>query len=152
MSARSLAFLLLAGLPLGCATSAAQAPAPGDAVPAPRDAALSPQPVRVDGAEAKRLVAAGARLVDVRDAASYAGGHLPGAINVPVEDVAARAAEIGPAGASVVLYCKSGVRSAKAASILAGLGYLHVYDLGSYLNWGEGAGAPPPAAPLGPKT
>jgi rhodanese-related sulfurtransferase len=104
----------------------------------------------VDGAEAKRLVAAGARLVDVRDAESFAGQHIPGAINIPVDEVAVRAAEIGPTSVSVVVYCRSGVRSAKAAAILAGLGYRHVYDLGSYLNWGEGL--PKPAAPLGPKT
>jgi phage shock protein E len=137
MPSRSPALLLLVALPFACATPAVRSSAP----------------VHVDGATAKRLVAEGARLVDVRDAESYALGHIEGAINVPVTEVAARAAEIGVPGASVVVYCRTGARSAKAAGILNGMGYQRVYDLGSYLNWGEGAPAatPLPAVP-GPKT
>ena len=141
--------LLLLALPLACATPAAR-PGAADAKGAPADAALSlpsALPLLVDGPAAKRLVAGGARLVDVRDAQSYAAGHIPGAIHLEVVDVAARAArEIGPVDTPVVLYCRTGVRSAKAAGILVGMGYTRVYDLGSYRNWEEGAlpAAPPP--------
>ncbi|MGZ6125953.1 MAG: rhodanese-like domain-containing protein [Myxococcales bacterium] len=160
MTSRSPVFLLLIAFPFACATPAAHPPAAAvasDANPSAGDAALSrpdePGPIRVDGATARRLVADGARLVDVRDAESYAQGHIAGAINIPVSDVAARAAEIGPGSASVVVYCRTGARSAKAAGILAAMGYQHVYDLGSYLNWGDGAPAPAPLPPApGPKT
>ena len=42
---------------------------------------------------------------------------------------------------------RTGEGSAKAAATLVRLGYLYVYDLGSYLNWGEGAPAPTPLPP-----
>lgn len=160
MAPRLPALMLLPGLSFACATPAARPPAAalaGDADSVAAGAALSrasaPAPVRVDGATARRLVAEGARLVDVRDAETFARSHIEGAINVPVAEIANRAREIGPADASIVLYCQTGVRSARAAGILTGLGYQRVYDLGSYRNWGEGAPAPTPlpAAP-GSKT
>jgi 3-mercaptopyruvate sulfurtransferase SseA len=97
MPSRLPALSLLLGLPFACATPAARAPAAAlssAADPAPAGAALSrssaPAPGRVDGATAKRLVAEGARLVDVRDAESFAQGHIEGAINVQVTEVASR--------------------------------------------------------------
>ena len=144
MPKRGPGLMLVIALPFACAAPAprpAASVAAGDANRAPADAALSPEaarPTRVDGAAARRLVAEGAKLVDVRDAESYARGHIAGAINVPVDEIAARAAlEIGPAGTAVVVYCSTGKRSAKAAATLAALGYERVYDLGSDLNWKE---------------
>lgn len=141
---------LLAALAFACATPAGRVASGGDTNPARPGAALSQpaaQPIRVDGATARRLVAGGAKLVDVRDAESYALQHIEGAINVPVDEIAARAAaEIGPPGTSVVVYCRTGARSARAAATLVGLGYGGVYDLGSYLNW-EGAAPAPAGAP-----
>jgi rhodanese-related sulfurtransferase len=43
---------------------------------------------------------------------------------------------------TVIVYCRTGAGSAKAAATLRRLGYLYVFDLGSYLNWGQGAPAP----------
>jgi rhodanese-related sulfurtransferase len=107
-----------------------------------------PEVSTVDGPTARRLVEQGARLVDVRAPDYYARGHIDGAINIPVAVVAERAAAgIGPAETPVVLYCRTGKGSAAAARTLARLGYSRVYDLGSYLNWGDGA---PPATPLNP--
>jgi phage shock protein E len=160
MTSRLPALMLLPGLSFACATPAPRPPAAAlarDANSGAAGAALSrssaPASMRVDGATARRLVAEGARLVDVRDAETFAQAHIEGAINVPVAEIAKRAAEIGPADAGIVLYCQTGVRSAKAAGILTGLGYQRVYDLGSYRNWGEGAPAPAPLPALpGSKT
>lgn len=87
----------------------------------------------VDGAEAARLVEEGATLLDVRTPAEYAQGHVDGALNVPVQEL--------PGGASaidrdhpVVVYCRSGGRSAQAARLLAGEGY-EVHDLGPMSAW-----------------
>jgi rhodanese-related sulfurtransferase len=103
---------------------------------------------RVDGPTARKLVADGARLVDVRAPDFYLREHIAGAVNIPVAEVAARAAlDIGPATTPVVLYCRTGAGSAMAAATLRNLGYVAVYDLGSYLNWGEGAPAPTPLPP-----
>jgi len=86
-------------------------------------------------AEAHRLVDAGARLVDVRTPGEFGGGHLPGAVNIPLDQVSARAAELKEAGRPVVLYCASGARSGQAKRILVGAGLADVHDLGGMGRW-----------------
>ncbi|MEU3453038.1 rhodanese-like domain-containing protein [Micromonospora sp. NPDC006766] len=44
-------------------------------------------------------------VVDSRGAAAWRQGHLPGAVHLPTAEIAARAAELVPAGATVVTYC-----------------------------------------------
>jgi rhodanese-related sulfurtransferase len=90
---------------------------------------------RVDGATAKALVKDGARLVDVRSPQEFAAGHVPGAVNIPYDEVERRAAEVGPPSTPVVLYCRTGRRSGIAAETLERLGYRHVYDLGPMTAW-----------------
>jgi rhodanese-related sulfurtransferase len=95
----------------------------------------SPAPGKVDGAAAKSLVASGARVVDVRTAEEFASGHVPGAINIPYEQLPGRAAEIGPPSTSVVLYCRSGRRSGIAADALRKAGYTKLYDMQTVTAW-----------------
>lgn len=83
--------------------------------------------------DARRLVAAGATLLDVRTPGEYAGGHIEGALNVPLDTVASRLAEI-PRDRPVVVYCHSGGRSARAADALRASGYT-VHDLGPMAAW-----------------
>ena len=76
-------------------------------------------------------------LVDVREPAEYAAGHLPGALLLPLGQLAARAAEL-PKDREVILYCQRGGRSATAAALLRGLpaGAGSVRELeGGYENW-----------------
>ncbi|RNL60682.1 CoA-disulfide reductase [Nocardioides marmoriginsengisoli] len=61
-------------------------------------------------------VAAGAQLVDVRTVAEFARGALPGAVNLPLDELRDRLAEVGP---RVVVYCAVGQRGHVAARILA---------------------------------
>ncbi|MDA4889024.1 rhodanese-like domain-containing protein [Streptomyces sp. MS2A] len=63
-------------------------------------------------------------VVDVRSAGEYAGGHLPGAHNVPLERLDEAADALGTAAARgpLLLVCASGNRSAKACARLAGRG------------------------------
>jgi rhodanese-related sulfurtransferase/DNA-binding transcriptional ArsR family regulator len=72
-----------------------------------RDAYLGPpdgEPVSRD--ELLRRAAAGeVTVLDVRPAAEYAAGHLPGAVNIPVDELADRLAELPP-DADVVAYCR----------------------------------------------
>src|SRR4051812_33108929 len=89
----------------------------------------------IQGPEARKLVAAGARLVDVRSPDEYAGGHLPGAVNVPVQELDRRLAELGPRDGELVLYCRSGHRSSRAAEILRQHGFTKVHNLGPMLAW-----------------
>lgn len=85
--------------------------------------------------DARALVAKGARLVDVRSPGEFAGGHIPGAVNIPVDQIDRRAGEIGPKEAGVVVYCASGMRSASAAGTLRKLGFTPVADLGAMSRW-----------------
>jgi phage shock protein E len=87
------------------------------------------------GAQARELVQAGARLVDVRTPAEFAAGRLPGAINIPVQELGDRLVELQPKDTPVVLYCRSGRRSGSAARTLKSAGFAVVHDLGPMGRW-----------------
>lgn len=87
------------------------------------------------GVEARKLVAEGARLVDVRTPEEFDAGHIEGAVNIPLSQVEKRLAEFGPKDKPVVVYCRSGSRSASAARTLKASGYLQVQDLGGMSRW-----------------
>jgi rhodanese-related sulfurtransferase len=87
------------------------------------------------------------RLVDVREPDEYVSalGHIPGAELVPLGSFL-EAVERWDKGATVVLVCRSGGRSARAAGALVQLGFREVYNLsGGMLAWG-GTGLPQLAA------
>ena len=121
----ALAALLLAIAPAVLAPALAAAEA----------AAVEVKPGRVDGATAKSLAAGGAKVVDVRTAEEFASGHVPGAINIPYDEIARRASEIGPPSTQVVLYCRTGRRSAIAVEALQRAGYDKLYDFRSVTAW-----------------
>src|SRR5579864_4124795 len=58
------------------------------------------------------------KLIDVRSAAEFAIGHIPGANNVPMEQVESRAADIG--NGPIVLICEAGTRAGIVAGWLEG--------------------------------
>ena len=89
----------------------------------------------IQGGDARKLVAAGARLLDVRSPEEYAGGHLPGAVNIPVQELDRRMDEVGPRDGEVVLYCRSGSRSGRAAEMLRKQGFSKVHNLGPMTAW-----------------
>lgn len=90
----------------------------------------------ISGDEAKALVKQGALLLDVRTPAEFAEAHVDGATNIPVHELEAKLGSF-PAkkGQGIVVYCKSGRRSANAAEILKKAGYTKVFDLGGMSNW-----------------
>lgn len=59
-------------------------------------------------------------VLDVRREAEWSGGHIEGAVNIPLHELLARVAEV-PAG-EVWVHCAGGYRSSIAASILAAQG------------------------------
>jgi phage shock protein E len=77
------------------------------------------------------LKKAGATLVDVRSAAEFASAHAPGSINIPLQEIGSRLAEI-PKTAPVVLCCASGTRSGMAKLALKRHGYSQIYNIGSW--------------------
>jgi len=88
---------------------------------------------RIDGATARTLVGEGAFLLDVRTPGEFQTGHIRGAVNIPVQELGRRLSEV-PSGKAVVVYCRSGMRSATAARMLSSQGR-DVHDLGPMSAW-----------------
>ncbi len=76
-------------------------------------------------------------ILDVREQDEYDGGHIPGAMLLPVGSInETTAAEVIPDKDSTVLvYCRSGNRSKTASSALAELGYTNIYEFGGINTW-----------------
>lgn len=96
----------------------------------------TPRPSK-DPETAKRLIGEGATVLDVRSPTEYQGGHLPTAVNIPVDEVGGRLADIdklvgGDHARPVVVYCEKGGRAAKAKQILEDAGYQRVVNGGGF--------------------
>jgi rhodanese-related sulfurtransferase len=88
---------------------------------------------RINGTEARALVADGAMLLDVRTNGEFSSGHIDGAKNVPLHELGSRLDRLSKKK-PVVVYCRSGARSARAARMLQKAGYT-VHDLGPLHAW-----------------
>ncbi len=86
--------------------------------------------------ELEAELASGATLVDVRSPHEYADGAIPGSINLPLDDLRARAGEL-PAG-RLIVHCKVGQRGHTAVRLLTQLGRDAVNLDGGYLTWAAG--------------
>lgn len=73
-------------------------------------------------------------LVDVRTPNEFKEGHIAGAVNIDLQQLSRRLDEL-PHDQPIVLYCRSGSRSATAANLLTQAGYDNVYDLGGVIAW-----------------
>ena len=94
----------------------------------------------IDIAEAARRHAAGTPVFDVREPDEYVEGHVPGAPLVPLGTVPDRVGEFPTAG-EVLIICKLGGRSRKAAEVLRAQGVDAVNIAGGTMGWIE-AGHP----------
>lgn len=82
----------------------------------------------------KQMLAAGAQLIDVRSHYEFSAGALPGAVNMPLDQIHYHAESICKDRA-VLLYCRSGQRSAFAKQQLLVLGHTAIYNIGSYTEY-----------------
>jgi rhodanese-related sulfurtransferase len=81
------------------------------------------QPISQDALVAMPTKGAEAPIVlDVRTPEEYASGYVPGAVNIPYDQLASRLAQV-PKDRPVVLYCRSGRRAGLAAEVLKDSGY-----------------------------
>lgn len=129
--------LAAGALLLGACASRGSAPAQAAALPAPSGGFISSE-------EAHQLVEQqGGALIDVRTPEEFAQGHVEGARNIPVQEIANRLTDVGDPEKPVVLYCRSGRRAAKAQEILEQAGFKKVANLGGMSAW-YGAAPPPP--------
>ena len=71
-------------------------------------------------------------IIDVRSPAEFSNGHIDGAINIPVDRIGQEARSIKglKKDSTILVYCRSGRRSAASAQILQQQGYKHVIDGG----------------------
>lgn len=78
-------------------------------------------------------------VLDVRTPEEYAAGHLPGAVNIPHDQLAARLGELSAARErDIVVYCRTGRRSAEALGVLDDAGFARLFHLkGDYTRWTE---------------
>jgi len=90
----------------------------------------------IDIAEAASRHAAGTPVFDVREPDEYVEGHVPGAPLVPLGDVAERVDEF-PTDGEVLIICKLGGRSLKAAELLRANGVDAVNIAGGTMGWIE---------------
>ena len=75
-------------------------------------------------------------ILDVRRPDEYAEGHIPGAINVPNEEIGtAEIAELPDKSQLILVYCRSGRRSKEASEKLVKLGYTNIVEFGGFLDW-----------------
>ena len=83
----------------------------------------------------EELMNEGAILIDVRSASEYAEGHLDNSINLTVDTIGVNIEKmVSDKNTKIIVYCRSGNRSATAANTLINLGYKNVYDLGAMNN------------------
>jgi len=81
------------------------------------------------------LMGEGAVLIDVRSSMEYEQGHLNNSINIDVDSIeSVIESKVEDKNTKIIVYCRSGNRSATAANKLVEMGYKNVYDLGVMSN------------------
>lgn len=93
---------------------------------------------KLTAAEAKARIDSRENLIilDVRTQSEYDSEHIPNAILIPNERISDSMPELLPElDAEILVYCRSGNRSAQAAKKLIAIGYTNVYDFGGIMDW-----------------
>ena len=97
--------------------------------------------VTADDVQAMRDRGEPVTLVDVREPAEWAAGHLPGATHIPRGEIETGAESQLPRDARIVVYCAAGGRSALAADTLQQMGYANVASMrGGIQAWADAGG------------
>jgi phage shock protein E len=82
-------------------------------------------------------------ILDVRSEKEYADGHIPGAMNIPHDQLLNRLSEINAAKTEeIVVHCRSGHRAGIAKKVLIEAGYSNVRDLDGHMNGWRSGGYP----------
>lgn len=79
----------------------------------------------------KALLNQGAVIVDVRTIAEYKSGHIKGSVNIPLDQVKSKLADLKKKNKPVITCCRSGSRSAMAKTILKAAG-IECYNGGAW--------------------
>ncbi len=88
--------------------------------------------------DAKRLIKErNAQFVDVRTPEEFAMSKLPGAVNIPLQDIDRVGESMLDKDIPVIVFCRSGQRSHMAMQILLSQGFDEVHNMGSFMAWME---------------
>ena len=98
------------------------------------------RPPAISAAEAVRLVAEGALVVDVRRDFEWRRAHIPGAVHLPLDELSERCLEL-PEDRLLLTFCTGGIRSAGAANLLVENGFDAVNMSRGLIDW-RAAGGP----------
>ena len=92
---------------------------------------------KISAQEAKAIIESeNVIILDVRTQEEYNEGHIENSVLLPVNDISAKAEEIlTDKDAKILVYCRSGNRSATASKQLIKMGYTNVYDFGGINSW-----------------
>lgn len=72
----------------------------------------------------------GAVLLDVRTPQEFAQGHVPGSVNIPLQELNRIAAAVPDPATPLFVYCQSGARSGQAVAALQRAGYTAAKNIG----------------------
>ncbi|OYU97474.1 MAG: sulfurtransferase [Bacteroidetes bacterium B1(2017)] len=78
------------------------------------------------------LMQQGGIVVDVRSKAEYAGGHVKGSINIPLDQLNGNLKKLKNKEQPIITCCASGMRSSSAKGMLKSAGYTNVHNGGSW--------------------
>ena len=88
---------------------------------------------QISANDALEKLKSGALVIDVRSVGEFNSGHLPVAINIPLDEIeTAVPKRVKDKNQVLLLHCASGMRSGMAKSKLNGMGYTNAFNLGSY--------------------
>ena len=105
--------------------------------PAASEAVKKAKYIKISPEEAREMMnRGGAVILDVRTRDEYNEAHISGAVLLPIDDVKLLAPSVLPdKSATILVHCRSGNRSERAAHMLIDMGYTVVYDFGGIQNW-----------------
>lgn len=78
-----------------------------------------------------QLVKEGAKIIDVRTPGEYQGGHIPGSVNIPLNELPGKLKQLDKSK-PIITCCASGMRSGSAKSLLTANGFTEVYNGGGW--------------------
>lgn len=82
-------------------------------------------------ADFAQLVQEGAKIIDVRTPGEYQGGHIPGSVNIPLNELPGKLKQLDKSK-PIITCCASGMRSGSAKSLLTANGFTEVYNGGGW--------------------
>jgi len=88
----------------------------------------------VPKADLAEIASQGALILDVRTKGEYAGGHISGSVNIPLDKLVDNLNKLKGKNNPIITCCASGARSATAKGVLTNRGFTNVYNGGSWMS------------------